>query len=280
MATQEREFIGRHGQRIVYDVHEPQGSPRGVVIVAHGLGEHGGRYGHVADRLVGAGYRVAIPDHLGHGRSGGKRLRVNGFDDFTGDLEQVRAAVVVDGTPTFLLGHSMGGAIALDYALDHQDVLDGLVLSAAAVVPGDDLSAAAIRFAKIAGKIAPGLPTTAVNAASISRDPDVVAAYDADPLVSRGRIPAGLGAAMLNAMAGFPDRLPSLRIPTLVLHGSADLLTDPRGSELVARLAASDDLTHTVYDGLYHEIFNEPEKETVLDELVEWLQTRTPAATG
>ncbi|SDU54990.1 alpha/beta hydrolase [Gordonia westfalica] len=275
MRPEEHSFRGPHGETIVYDVHRPEGDLRGVVVIAHGLAEHGRRYGHVAQRLVDAGYLVAIPDHVGHGRSGGKRMRLRRFSEFTGDLDTVIAHVSDDALPTYLIGHSMGGCIALDYALDHQDVLDGLILSGAAVLPGDDLSPLAIKIAPVLGKIAPGLPTTALSSASISRDPAVVAAYDADPLVTRGKIPAGLAGAMISAMQSFPERLPSLQLPVLVMHGSADALTDPRGSELVDRLAGSEDKTLVIYDDLFHEIFNEPEQDVVLDEVVSWLVAHT-----
>ena len=106
-------------------------------------------------------------------------------------------------------------------------------------------------------------------------DPAVVAAYDADPLVTRGKIPAGLAGAMISAMQSFPERLPSLQLPVLVMHGSADALTDPRGSELVDRLAGSEDKTLVIYDDLFHEIFNEPERDVVLDEVVSWLERHT-----
>ncbi|NED65062.1 alpha/beta hydrolase, partial [Streptomyces sp. SID10244] len=118
------------------------------------------RYRHVVERLVGAGYLTAVPDHLGHGRSGGKRLRVQRFSDYTDDLGTVLDQVATGDLPTFLIGHSMGGCIALDFALDHQDRLDGLVLSGAAVVPGDDLSPVAVKLAPLLARVAPGLPTT------------------------------------------------------------------------------------------------------------------------
>ncbi|ETA08638.1 MULTISPECIES: alpha/beta hydrolase [Gordonia] len=278
MTPQEHSFRGPHGQNIVYDVHRPEGDPRGVVVIAHGLAEHGRRYGHVAQRLVDAGYLVAIPDHIGHGRSGGKRMRLRRFAEFTDDLDTVIAHVSDDALPTFLIGHSMGGCIALDYALDHQEKLDGLILSGAAVLPGDDLSPLAVKVAPVLGRIAPGLPTTALSSSSISRDPAVVADYDADPLVSRGKIPAGLGGAMIATMQSFPERLPSLQLPVLVMHGGADALTDPKGSELVERLAGSEDKTLVIYDDLFHEIFNEPEQDVVLGEVVSWLERHSPAA--
>ncbi len=277
MQRAEHNFVGGHGETITYDVIDPIDQPRAVVVIAHGLGEHGRRYTHVVDRLVAAGNRTVVPDHLGHGRSGGKRLRLRRFADFTDDLDRVIGETAVADRPTFLVGHSMGGCIALDYALDHQDQLAGLVLSGAAVVPGDDMSPIAMKLAPVLARVAPGLPTTALDASAISRDPQVVADYNADPLVIRSKIPADLGAAMLTTMQSFPRRLPRLQLPLLVMHGGDDVLTSPAGSELVDRLAGSSDKTLTIYDGLYHEIFNEPERDRVITDVVDWLAAHTPA---
>jgi alpha-beta hydrolase superfamily lysophospholipase len=272
----EKSFTGVGGTNIVYDLYEPpahdQGVPVGLILVAHGVAEHGGRYHHVADLLVGLGLRVAIPDHRGHGRSGGKRLLVRDLSEFTTDLETLRKLELVDGRPTYLLGHSMGGEIALDYALDHQDALAALVLSAPAVLPGDDISPVLMKVAKVLGKLVPGLPGQKLGSASISRDPAVVKAYDEDPLVFRGALTAGIGGAMLRTMETFPSRLPALRLPLLVLTGTEDKLVKPEGAELVVRLAGSTDKTLKKYDGLYHEVFNEPEKELVLGDLTDWLK--------
>lgn len=277
MTVEERTFRGRHGETITYDLSRPDRTPRAAVVIAHGLGEHGRRYGHVVDRLVGAGYQVAVPDHLGHGRSGGKRLRVHGFSQFTDDLGTVIDQTALSDAPTVLIGHSMGGCIALDYALDHQDRLAGLILSGAAVVPGDDLSPIAIKLAPWLARVAPGLPTTALDSTNISRDAKVVADYNADPLVTRAKIPADLGAAMISTMQSFPRRLPSMHLPLLVMHGGDDKLTSPAGSEMVDRLASSEDKTLAIYDGLYHEIFNEPEQDRVLADVIDWLDKRMPA---
>lgn len=275
----EHDFVGAHGQRIVYDVAEPDvDEPSAVVVIAHGMGEHGGRYGHLVALLTAAGYRVAVPDHLGHGRSGGPRMQVTRFSSYTDDLDRVVSAVAVDGLPTYLIGHSMGGCIALDYALDHPDRLAGLVLSGAAIMPGDDLPRPLIALSKFVGKIAPGLPTIALDSASISRDPAVVAAYEADPLVHRGKIPARLGGEMITTMQTFPKRLPTLRMPVLVMHGSEDSLTNPDGSRLVDRLAGSADKTLIIWDGLRHEIFNEPEQREVLGTVVSWIGDRVAPA--
>jgi len=268
----EKSFTGLGGTNIVYDLYEPEGATAGLILVAHGVAEHAGRYHHVAERLVALGLRVAIADHRGHGRSGGKRLLARDLSEFSADLETLRTLELVAGRPTYLLGHSMGGCIALDYALDHQDALAALVLSAPAVLPGDDISPLLMKVAKVLGKIVPGLPGQKLTSDSISRDPAVVKAYDEDPLVFRGALPAGIGGAMLRTMESFPSRLPALKLPLLVMSGTDDKIVKPEGAELVVRLAGSSDKTLKMYDGLYHEVFNEPEQELVLGELTDWLK--------
>lgn len=271
MQTQTSSLVGRHGKTIVYDVHHPDTDPRGVVFLAHGLGEHAGRYLHVAQKLTDAGYLVVAPDHAGHGRSDGKRLGVTDFDDFTADLHSVVHTVDADLTPRFLVGHSLGGAIALKYALDHPGELTGLVLSGPAIVPGADLPPLLVKIAPTLGRIAPWLPTAGLSAEAVSRDRKVVDAYLADPLVHNGKIPAGLGGTIINTLGTFPARLPTLTLPTLVLHGGDDTLAEPDGSRMVERLAGSDDLTVKILPGLYHEIFNEPEQDEVIGEVVDWI---------
>lgn len=269
-------FTGVHGTRIVYDVWTPENTPTGVVVLAHGLAEHAGRYRHVIERLGSLGLVVYAPDHRGHGRSGGKRVTLAAWSDFTDDLHTL-FGIAADEYPdkrTFLLGHSMGGAIALSYALDHQADLDGLMLSGPAVVPSVGQPKALVAVGKILGRLIPAAPVLKLDPNLVSRDKTVVDAYVADPLGYHGSVTAGLAAAMLGAGDTFPARLPSLTIPVLLQHGTADGLADVSGSELIAELAGSDDLTLKKYDGLFHEVFNEPEKERVLDDLIAWLRPR------
>ena len=274
MSFETSSVTGRHGNAIVYDVHRTDTEPVGVVVIAHGLGEHAGRYHHVAKKLTDVGYVVVAPDHAGHGRSGGKRLGVTDFSDFAADLDTVISAVDVHG-PRFLLGHSMGGAIALSYALDHQARLAGLILSGPALVPGKDLPPILVKLAPVLGRLAPWLPATALPASGVSRDPAVVAAYEADPLVWHGGIRAGLGGALIREMKTFPDRLGALKLPVLILHGGADVLANPDGSRMAARLAGSDDVTSTIYPGMFHEIFNEPEQDEILEAVTDWVVAHT-----
>ncbi len=273
MQREEHSLTGGGGARIVYDAWTPP-TVEGVAVLSHGMGEHARRYDHVVARLGELGLAVYAPDHRGHGRSGGKRMYVRGMDEYTADLHLLFAEVATrhPGQAPFLLGHSMGAMIALAYALEHQASLRALALSATPVVPGAGIGKPAIAVAKVLGRVAPAAPVQALDSKFISKDPAVVAAYDADPLVYHGKVPAGVGRAMLITMQAFQRRLPELTLPTLVLHGAEDRLVDLAGSRLIADTAGSKDLTLHVYDGLHHEVFNEPERDRVLDDLVAWLK--------
>ena len=264
---------GVGGEQLYVRHWAPEGTPRAVVLIVHGLGEHSGRYGHVAARLTDAGYVVWAYDHRGHGRSTGTRAHVDRYHDFLDDLELVRRHVVAQhpDLPLVLLGHSMGGNIALAYALDEQDHLAGLVLSGPAVALPDSVPGALVGVSKVVARVAPTARVLALDATQVSRDPAVVAAYQADPLVHHGKMTAGLGVALLTSMSSFPDRVADLRVPTLVMHGTDDGLADVAGSRMLEAKAGSDDLTVTYYEGLAHEIFNEPEQDEVLDAVVAWI---------
>lgn len=276
MQHTESEFAGVHGTRIVYDVWRPDGPPTGILLLAHGLGEHARRYDHVIERVVGLGLVVYAPDHRGHGRSGGKRIELRDWSEFVDDLHQLSAVATAEnpGLDRFLLGHSMGGAIALSYALDHQDELSGLILSAPAVDVVGGKPRVVVEVGKILGRFAPGIPVETLDAKAVSRDPAVVAAYESDPLVHHGKVKAGIARGMIIAAESFPARLPSLTLPVLLLHGTEDHLADISGSRMIAAHAGSKDLTLKTYDGLFHEVFNEPEQDKVLDDLVDWLRPR------
>lgn len=280
MQHSEGSFTANDGLTIYHQSWLPDGDAKAVVILVHGLGEHSGRYGHVADRLAGAGYAVHALDHRGHGKSEGTRVFVKSYDEFMSDIAQYRTWVEGEhpGLPVVMLGHSMGGNIAMGHALDHQDGLAGLALSGAALKPGDDLSNVQIKIFSLVAKVAPGFRPQGLPAEAVSRDPAVVQAYLDDPLVFNGKITAGLGAALIGAMRSFPERYPSLRLPIWIGHGTDDQLADVEGSRQLERLATNADVTADYYDGLYHEIFNEPEQEQVLDDLVTWLDGVVGAA--
>ncbi|HWF71978.1 MAG TPA: lysophospholipase [Solirubrobacteraceae bacterium] len=272
-------FAGVGGVSIFWQAWLPPGPPRGVVVIAHGAGEHSGRYLHVAARLVREGYAVYALDHRGHGRSAGPRALIDRIDNAVADLDTLvlRAAGEHPGVPVFLLGHSMGGTVSLCYALRRQDRLDALALSA----PLAALEAASpvVRIAaRVLSALTPRLPVIAVDSSLVSRDPAVVQAYNADPLVHHGKLPARTVAELAAAVASFPDRVAEITVPTLILYGTADGLCPPEGSVMVGRRIGASDRTVKSYPGLYHEILNEPEQEQVMDDLVAWVDLHVPSS--
>jgi acylglycerol lipase len=275
MRGSEHSFEGEGGVRIGYRVWPTESSPRAAVVISHGGGEHSGRYDHVARRLNDAGYPVYALDHRGHGISEGERMRFSSVDPMAADLRKMVgiAAAAVPGRRPFLLAHSMGAAVGLHYVCDHQDELSGLVLSG--TLASLDQKTPVRMAARAVARVAPGRGIFKVDPETVSRDPEVIAAYDSDPLNFHGSFPAESIVALERVGISFPKRLPSLTLPLLILHGEADKLTPPSGSQLVDELASSHDKTLHIYPGLRHEILNEPERDAIIDEIVAWLIARS-----
>jgi acylglycerol lipase len=271
---EEDSFVGARGVRIHVRTWVPASPPTGVVVIAHGFAEHGGRYAAVAERLLVEGRAVVAADHRGHGLSEGKRTSVVRFADYADDLTTVitRARSRWPSQRLVLLGHSMGGLIALDFAVRPKTSLDGLVLSAPAACPGD-VSKVQLAAGRVLSRVAPNVGVLRLPLNRISRDQAVVDAYNTDPLVFRTPIRARLGAEMLDAMDRVDKALPSMRMPLLVMQGTADGLVDPGCGPHVYERAGSPDKTLKMYDGLWHEIFNEPERDRVLADFTAWLQS-------
>jgi alpha-beta hydrolase superfamily lysophospholipase len=272
----ERSFDGVGGVRIVYDVWTPDADPRGVVVLAHGLGEHARRYDHVAQRLGESGLITYALDHRGHGRSGGKRVYLRDISEYTDDFHTL-VGIAADGHPGLklvVLGHSMGGGIVFSYGVEHPDDYTAMVLSGPVVDTQDAVSPVKMFVAKVLGKIAPGLPVEELPADAVSRDPEVVAAYIADPLVHHGKIPAGIARALLGIGETMPQRAGALTAPLLVVHGEQDKLVPADGSRHLVECVGSTDVHLKVYPELYHEVFNEPERAVVLDDVASWIEVR------
>jgi acylglycerol lipase len=266
-------FVGVRGLRIQHRTWLPAGPPIGVLVIAHGFAEHGGRYAHVAARLVAEGVAVRAADHRGHGLSEGKRTSVVRFDDYVDDLTTVveQARQQWASRRVILLGHSMGGLITLRLAVRARVPLDGLVVSAPAACPRE-VSKLTLMVGRALSRLAPNTGVLRLPLNRISRDAAVVDAYNHDPLVFRTPIRARLGAEMLTAMERVDAGLPGLRTPLLVMQGTADGLVDPGCGPHVYERAGSADKTLKMYDGLWHEIFNEPERDHVLDDLATWVR--------
>lgn len=273
MQHREGRFKGLQDFDIYYQGWLPAGEPQAVLLVVHGLAEHGGRYMNVVNHFVPQGYAVYALDHRGHGRSDGQRVYVERFSHYLDDLKTF-FDLVRGWHPQlkiFMVGHSMGGAIGLAYALRHQDELQALVLSGPAIQVGSDVSPLVILVGKLLSLILPKMGLLALDSSSISRDPETVQAYDNDPLVYRGKMTARLGAELIATLQSFPGQVAQLRLPLLIMHGSADKLADPQGSKWLSEAAGSEDKTLKIYEGYYHEIFNELGREQVLGDLQAWL---------
>ena len=272
----EQTFDGVGGVRIVYDVWSPDTDPRGVVVLSHGLGEHARRYDHVATRFGQDGLVTYALDHRGHGRSGGKRVLVKDISEYTGDFDTMVGIATKEhpGAKRIVLGHSMGGGIVFAYGVERPDDYDLMVLSGPAVAAQAAVSPLLALLAKTVGAIAPGLPLQALDASAVSRDPAVVNAYNTDPLVYHGKVPAGVARALVLVGETMPKRAAALTAPLLVVHGSEDQLIPVDGSRQLVDAVGSSDVELKVYPGLYHEVFNEPERDQVLDDVVSWINAR------
>jgi acylglycerol lipase len=269
----EGSFRNKDGARIYYQHWRPEGEPKAVLLVVHGLPEHSGRYLNIVNHFVPRGYGVYGIDHLGHGRSDGTRVHVDRFSDLIEPVEiyfdMIRSWH--PGRPVFMIGHSMGGLITSVFLLDHQDECSGAILSAPAVKVSESISRFAIFTGKLLSKLTPKAGLLALDATAISKDPMVVKAYLDDPLVHTGRVTARLASEILGAMQRVSTEAATLRLPMLLIQGSRDRLVDPGGAQMLYAQAASIDKTIKVYDGLFHEVFNEPERAVVLRDVEAWL---------
>src|SRR5690242_3854286 len=273
----ERHFDGVGGVRIVYDVWEPEDAEcRGVVVLCHGYAEHARRYDHAARRFGESGLAVYALDLRGHGRSGGKRVYLRDISEYTDDFHTLVgiAAAEYPELKRVVLGHSMGGGVVFAYGVEHPDDYAAMVLSGPAVDAQDGVSPTMLFLANTLGRLLPGLPVEQLPTDAVSRDPEVVAAYNADPLVHHGKLPAGIGRALIGVGESMPRRAGALTAPLLVVHGEQDKLIPVAGSRHLVECVGSADVHLKVYPELYHEVFNEPERAVVLDDVSSWIEVR------
>lgn len=255
----------------------PDRPPTAVVCLVHGLGEHSGRYAHVARRWNDAGYAVIAQDLRGHGKSSGTRgdTRIaTSLDDVDRLLAAARAAF--PGLPVVLYGHSMGGLVVLTHLAQRQPEVAAVVASAPPLHTPIREQKAKVAAAKVLGRVAPSVTlASGLDADGLSRDPEVVRAYLADPLV-HDRMSLGLGMDMMNAMDALMA-VHTVGVPLLVIHGSADPICLVSGSrEWTAN--AYGDVTYMEYEGLLHESHNEPEQAQVIGDVIAWTDSRLAAA--
>jgi alpha-beta hydrolase superfamily lysophospholipase len=251
-----------------------ESGPRAVVVVCHGVNSHGGQYAWVGEQLAAAGLAVYALDLRGRGLSDGERFYVEDVADYVGDVAAtIRLAKSRHpGRPVFLLGHSAGGVVSSTYVLDHQAELAGFVCESFAFqVPAPGFALAAI---KGLSHVAPRLPVLKLKNEDFSRDPQAVAALDADPLTSHEVQPAITVAALVRADERLRQEFPTITLPLLILHGTDDRATVCEGSQFFHRTAGSKDKTLKLYEGHYHDLLNDVGKEQVLGDIRAWIDAR------
>lgn len=251
--------------------------PKAVILLVHGLGEHSGRYEYrqLAQDLNKAGYSVTSFDQRGGGKSEGLVAHIDRFTQLTDDLAMVSKVEKPKDVPFILLSHSLGGLIATRYLIDHSDHPFELAIFSAPAVKADDSMAPILRkIAPIVSKFFPKLPAAKLAQNMISKDPAVRDRYQSDPLIYKGKVRARKGYETMKSMAYVLDKFDRINIPVLIMHGADDKITDPIGSQLLYDGVSSRDKTLKYFDGLYHEIFNEPERNEVIDFTIDWIEER------
>lgn len=266
-------FMSSDGLKIMTEHWLPK-EYKAIVVLVHGYGEHSGRYRHVIKALTNANYAVFTLDHRGHGQSEGLRAYFDSFDQPVNDLKDYVNSIRDDHDEAtmFMLGHSMGGLITLAYTLRYPDGLAGIVVSASPVNLDTNASPALVKLGNVLTKIIPKYPLVKlVPLETLSRDPDVVRAFEKDPLTYKGNMRVRTGTGFNDTAKWVRERLPELKLPMLILYGEEDKLVNPSGSQLLHEKAASEDKTLKTYPELYHEILNEPERDTVIADIIAWL---------
>jgi acylglycerol lipase len=250
---------------------------RGVVVITHGIRDHAARYQRFADQLTKQGFAVFAHDLRGHAHSGGERQRFDSMARVVEDTDMLvnEAKRRYPTLPIYVFGHSLGGLVTTEYALDHGNKLSGVILSGAALKRPHSVSGFSAAIARIVASVAPSLKVVQVDDSEFSRDKAVMAALAIDPLVTRDKLPAATAAASLNAIADVQQRMGQMKLPLLVMYGTADSVNPIEGSQAFVQAAASTDKTLKTYPGVYHDMMNEPERDQIAADVIAWLLART-----
>lgn len=276
-------LVNADGQYLFCRYWKPEGTPKALVFVSHGAGEHCGRYDELAQMLVGLELLVFAHDHVGHGQSEGERMVVSDFHVFIRDVLQHVDTVQKDypELPVFLLGHSMGGAISILTAAEKPGHFSGMVLISPLVLANPESATTfKVLAAKVLNLVLPNMSLGPIDASMLSRNKTEVDLYNTDPLICRAGLKVCFGIQLLNAVSRVERALSKLTLPFLLLQGSADRLCDSKGAYLLMESAKSQDKTLKIYEGAYHVLHKElPEvTNSVFHEINMWISQRTSAA--
>lgn len=273
MSYAEGYFLSSDGTRLFHRRWDGD-SPRAVCLVVHGLAEHSGRYERLAQILADRRFSVWALDHQGHGRSDGRRGDCRDLNQFVEDLRALagHARIQAPNLPHLVIGHSLGGLIALTYAARFSDSLRAVAVSSPALKLTHETPPLKTALVTGIARLIPLFPfPNGVNPQHLSHDPCVVEAYQKDPLITRS-LTARCAVALNRAMKGSPALARRLKVPCLILQAGSDEVCDPDATARFARSVKEAPVTFRRYDGMYHELFNETERERVIFDLCTWLE--------
>jgi acylglycerol lipase len=276
-AVEESTFTTTTGLNIFFRSWRPAGTARGVIVIVPGFNSHSGYYGWAAEQLVTLGVAVYAVDLRGRGKSDGERFFVATFADYLNDIDgMVRLAQSREPElPVFVLGHSAGGVLACLYTVEHQKNLAGLICESFAFqTPAPDVALAVL---KGLGHIFPHAHVLHLKNEDFSRDPKVVAAMNADPLIAHETQPTQTVAELVRADERLKDEFSRITLPVLILHGTSDNAAKASGSQVFFDAAGSTDKTLKLYDGHVHDLLNDVDNDTVMEDIKSWLGARLPA---
>jgi alpha-beta hydrolase superfamily lysophospholipase len=274
----EDRFEGTKGLNIFFRSWRPSGKPRAVVAICHGVNSHSGEYLWTGEQLQAAGFAVYALDLRGRGKSDGERFYVDDVAEYVSDVSMLieLAKKREPGLPVYLLGHSAGGVVSCSYTLDNQDKIAGLICESFAFqVPAPDFALAVI---KGISHLAPHAHVLKLHNEDFTRDPKALKAKNEDPLIAHEVQPTKTVAALVRADERLKKEFPRITLPVMILHGTADKATKPRGSQMFYDKAGSKDKTLKLYEGHFHDLLNDIGKEQVMADILGWIDKRLPHA--
>jgi acylglycerol lipase len=258
-------FEGVGGIKIATRSWRSDDATRGIMILVHGFNSHSGYFEWAAQQFASNGFAVYALDHRGRGKSEGERFYVEKFSDWLEDVDKLADIARSEnaGIPVYMLGHSVGGVIASSYVFEHQTEIAGLICESFAFDVG-----------------LPELAQLALKNEIFSRDPKVVEQMNNDPLIANEKQPAETVSEVLKAAARLKENMPKFNVPVFIIHGTADEATRPEGSQYFYDNVGSKDKTLKLYEGGYHDLLNDIDKETVMKDILAWINERVPVQTA
>ncbi len=273
----ETSYTAHDNQKLYLQAWMPE-NPKAGLLLVHGLGEHSGRYGHLVEKWNKLGVAVFTFDGRGHGKSAGVKPTAyfDSYEEYLKDIDALFAKVkaYLPSMPAFIYGHSMGGGLVAAYVLKYQPEAKGVILSSPAIKEAEGTSPILIAISGLINRFFPKLKVLKLDISGVSRIPEEVEKYKIDPLNYQESIPARTGYELYQMMQYIQSQAENFELPFLLIHGDADRLTNPKGSELLFQKAKSTDKTFRIFPGGYHELINDSDREEVMQVLVDWVEER------